>query len=362
MKAVAADGCGTLAELRHILRSAGAQHPHDPASQKRLTNGVPYERIMQDNQELTQTDDAQALDVRPRRGAQLELRLLNLTAVITPFAGLVAAIILLWGVAFNWAYLAIFGAMYLVTAVGITVGFHRYFTHKSFETSRPVAALLGILGSMAVEGPVLQWAATHRKHHQHSDDHDDPHSPHGHGDTILGILRGMWHAHMGWMFKPDPHGLARYVKDLQKDAMTLRISRWFTLWVLLGLLIPAALGGLVTMSWMGVLLGFIWGGLVRIFLVHHVTWSINSVCHIWGSRPFRSHDESRNNAVFGVLALGEGWHNNHHAFPTSARHGLRWWELDVSYIIIRMMGAVGLAWDIRVPTPERIDAKRTRQQ
>jgi stearoyl-CoA desaturase (delta-9 desaturase) len=145
--------------------------------------------------------------------------------------------------------------------------------------------------------------------------------------------------------------------DLKKDRLITTMSALFPLWVLLGLLIPALLGGLLTWSWTGVLLGFIWGGLVRIFLVHHVTWSINSVCHIWGSRPFNSHDESRNNPIFGVLGLGEGWHNNHHAFPTSARHGLKWWQLDISYIIILAMSKVGLASDIRVPSQARIQSK-----
>jgi len=238
------------------------------------------------------------------------------------------------------------------------VGYHRLFTHRSFKTPRPVAALLATLGSMAVEGPLLHWVAVHRRHHQHSDEHDDPHSPHAHGTTLWGIARGMWHAHMGWLMQAPPRGLVRYVGDLRRDTMIRRMSRLFPLWVLLGLLIPAVLGGLLTMSWTGVLLGFIWGGLVRIFLVHHVTWSINSVCHIWGSRPFQCHDESRNNPIFGVLAFGEGWHNNHHAFPTSARHGLRWWQIDVSYLVIRGMALVRLAHDVRVPTADRVAAKR----
>jgi stearoyl-CoA desaturase (delta-9 desaturase) len=303
-------------------------------------------------------NDPAETDARCDSAAALKLRLINLAAVTIPFAGLVVAIVLLWGVAFNWIYLAILAGMYMATAVGITVGYHRLFTHCSFKTPRPMAAILVALGSMAVEGPVLQWAAVHRRHHQHSDDHDDPHSPHTHGTGLWGIVRGMWHAHMGWLFRAHPRGLARYVRDLRKDPMVRRMSQLFPVWVLLGFLIPAALGGLLTLSWMGVLLGFVWGGLVRVFLVHHVTWSINSVCHIWGSRPFRCHDESRNNVIFGVLALGEGWHNNHHAFPTSARHGLRWWQLDVSYLIIRAMSLVGLAREVRIPSPDRIAAKR----
>ena len=288
----------------------------------------------------------------------LKMRMINFAAVTIPFAGLVAAIIMLWGVAFNWVYLALLGGMYVATAIGINVGYHRYFTHRSFKTPRFIEAILAVLGSMAVEGPVIQWAAMHRCHHQHSDEHQDPHSPHSHDAGFWNMVRGMWHAHMGWLFRPHPPGLARYVNDLRKDRLVRRMSKLFPLWVLVGLLIPAALGGLFTLTWMGVLLGFIWGGLVRIFLVHHVTWSINSVCHIWGTRPFDTHDESRNNAIFGVLALGEGWHNNHHAFPTSARHGLRWWQLDVTYMIIRGMALVGLARDIRVPSAERIAAKR----
>jgi stearoyl-CoA desaturase (delta-9 desaturase) len=309
-------------------------------------------------------------DERQRTTGDLRLRLINLTAVTLPFVGFVVAIVLLWGVAFNWVYLALFAGMYIATGIGITVGYHRYFTHRSFKTSRPVAAVLAALGSMAVEGPLLQWVATHRCHHQHSDQHDDPHSPHTHGGGLWGTIRGMWHAHMGWIFSTRtfvptndraarvPQGLDRYVGDLRREPLYRWMNATFPLWVLVGLLIPAALGGLLTMSWTGVLLGLVWGGLVRIFFVHHVTWSVNSVCHIWGTRPFRNRDESRNNPVFGVLALGEGWHNNHHAFPTSARHGLRWWQLDLSYLIIRLMAVVRLARDVRLPTPERIAAKR----
>jgi len=180
-----------------------------------------------------------------------------------------------------------------------------------------------------------------------------------HGKGLRGMFYGMWHAHMGWLFRAPPGGMARYTRDLSKDKLMRWMNRLFPLWVFVGLLIPAVLGGLLTLSWTGVLLGFIWGGLVRVFLVHHVTWSINSVCHIWGSRPFRNHDESRNNAIFGVLALGEGWHNNHHAFPTSARHGLRWWQLDVSYMIIWTMSKIGLAWNLKTP-PSHLIAARMR--
>jgi len=305
------------------------------------------------------TNGAQDETNAPDRRISLKLRLINLGAVIIPFAGLIAAIVLLWGVALDWTILLVFVVMYFATGLGVTVGYHRYFTHKSFKTSRPVQFVLGVLGSMAVQGPVLEWVATHRRHHQHSDHDHDPHSPHGHGESVVGVLRGMWHAHVGWMFQPSPRDHFRYVKDLQRDKLIRFLSRTFPYWVLLGLLIPAALGFALTGTWMGALLGFIWGGLLRIFLIHHVTWSVNSICHIWGARPFNTKDESRDNAIVGVFALGEGWHNSHHAFPTSARHGLGRWKIDVSYLVIRAMGLIGLASDIRVPNVERMDAKRT---
>jgi stearoyl-CoA desaturase (delta-9 desaturase) len=289
--------------------------------------------------------------------ASMVQRVTTLIVVVSPVLGLIAAVILLWGTAFNWVYAALFGVMYLLTGLGITVGFHRLFTHKSFDTPKAVSFALAAFGSMAAQGPVLMWAAHHRKHHRHSDEDHDPHSPHAFGPGVLSVLRGFWHAHVGWMFEGSPRDLPKYVPDLRRDPVLRLNHRLFLVWVLAGLAIPALLGGLLTWSWMGVLLGFLWGGLVRAFFVHHVTWSVNSVCHIWGSRPFRSHDESRNNPIFGVLALGEGWHNNHHAFPASARHGLRWWQFDASYVFIKGLEFVGLASNVRVPTPERLAAK-----
>jgi len=239
--------------------------------------------------------------------------------------------------------------MYVLTGLGITIGYHRLFTHRSFKTVRPVELGLAVIGSMAVEGALFRWVAMHRRHHQHSDQPGDPHSPHEFGRGFFAAIAGWWHAHVGWCFKREAPGLDRYVRDLGKDRCLRRVSRLFPLWVALGLLIPAAAGGLITGTWLGAALGFLWGGLVRVFLVHHVTWSINSVCHLWGTRPYATRDESRNNAVCGVLAFGEGWHNNHHAFPNSARHGLRWWQLDTSYLVIWVMARLGLAWRVRVP-------------
>jgi stearoyl-CoA desaturase (delta-9 desaturase) len=276
----------------------------------------------------------------------------NLVGVVLPLVGVGAAIVLCWGWGFSWVDLGLLLGLYLLTALGVTVGFHRLFTHQSFRTNHVVQFVLSALGSMAVEGPLLQWVAQHRRHHAHSDRPGDPHSPHLHSGGTLGLLRGIWHAHVGWLFEPDSPDLERYVRDLRRWRLLRVVSALFPMWVVLSLLIPAALGGLLTASWMGVLSGLIWGGLVRIFLVHHVTWSINSVCHLWGSHPYRSNDESRDNLVFGLLGLGEGWHHTHHVFPTSARHGLRWWQIDISFYVIRTLALLGLAQGVKVPSKQ----------
>ena len=293
-------------------------------------------------------------------------RVASLIVLLVPFAGLIWAMVLAWGRGFDWLYLGLLVGMYAATALAITVGYHRLFAHRAYATSRIVQATLAVVGSMALEGPLIRWVAIHRSHHQHSDQTRDPHSPHAHGAGLRNLMRGFWWAHAGWWldgrqdplsFEACPAHLEPYVADLRTDRLLRILSRLFPLWVLLGLLIPSVLAGVVTQSWSGALLGLLWGGLVRICLVHHVTWSINSVCHIWGTRPFKNHDHSRNNAIFGVLAFGEGWHNNHHAFPTSARHGLRWWQLDVTYMIIWFMSRLGLAWNIKTPPSHRIAAK-----
>jgi stearoyl-CoA desaturase (Delta-9 desaturase) len=288
----------------------------------------------------------------------IPVQIVNFIAVILPFVGLIVAIVLLWGRGFSLIDICLFVGMYVLSGLGITVGYHRLFTHRAFETHAVVKFILVLLGSMALEGPVLKWVAQHRKHHNHSDQVDDPHSPHLHGEGWLGMLSGMWHAHMGWIFQPDVPNIKRYIPDLVKQRWLRFASGMFPVWAIIGVLIPTVLGGLLTMSWTGALLGFLWGGLVRIFFVHHITWSINSVCHLWGTRPYKSDDQSRNNFIFGFLAFGEGWHNNHHAFPASARHGLRWWEIDTSYLFIRGMELIGLAWNVRTPQPHALAAKR----
>lgn len=284
--------------------------------------------------------------------ASLAARCVTIIAITVPLAGVVAAPFYVWGWGFNWSDLGLLLAMYVLTALGITVGFHRLFVHRSFETYTWIKFIWAILGSMAVQGSLFKWVGQHRWHHQHSDTPLDPHTPHHQGEGILGLLKGFWHAHIGWFFDADPPGLDRYVKDLQSSKALRVANNLFALWVALGLMVPALLGGIITQSWIGFWTGLIWGGLVRVFLVHHVTWSVNSACHLWGQQPYKSNDMSRNNALFGILAMGEGWHNTHHAFPTSARHGLRWWQFDASYWVIRGLELFGLAWNVKIPTGE----------
>jgi stearoyl-CoA desaturase (delta-9 desaturase) len=249
--------------------------------------------------------------------------------------------------------------MYMVSSIGIGIGYHRLASHGSFQTYPLVRAILAVFGSTASQGPVYYWAAIHRRHHATSDRPGDPHSPYlGHGEGLAGFFRGLWHAHVGWMFIHEITDWCRYITDLIRDDLLFRVNRLYFLWVFLGLAIPAALGGLLTGTWMGVLTGFLWGGLIRLFFVQHVTWSINSVCHIWGTTPFRVADRSRNNLLIALPSSGEGWHNNHHAFPYSARHGLRWWQLDLNYAIIRGLALVGLAWDLKLPSERALQEAR----
>jgi stearoyl-CoA desaturase (delta-9 desaturase) len=283
-------------------------------------------------------------------------RYTNFVAVVLPFAAFLAALVLLWNRAVGPADLAILAAMYLVTALGVTVGFHRLLTHRSFQTHKPVEYALAIAGSMAVQGPVIDWVADHRKHHAHTDADGDPHSPHvGHGSG----LAGLWHAHVGWLF--DSNGQAdrrKYAPDLMDDRGMRWINRHFLLFVGLSLLLPFAAGWAVTGSLVGGgLTALLWGGLVRIFFVHHITWSINSICHFHGARRFATDDHSTNVWWLSLASLGESWHHNHHAFPRSAFHGLRRWELDPSAVVIRAMKRLGLAWNVVQITPERQEQK-----
>jgi stearoyl-CoA desaturase (delta-9 desaturase) len=277
-----------------------------------------------------------------------------------PPAALVVAGWLAWGGALRWQDLVVLGITYSLTGLGVTVGFHRLFTHRSFKTTRPLRVLLAVLGSMAVEGPLLEWVATHRKHHRFSDQPGDPHSPHlDHAPGWRGALHGLGHAHVGWMFRgEDMANPGRYAKDLLADRDLCVISRTFPLWVALGLALPFGLGVALSGSVAGGLTGLLWGGAVRVFLLHHATFSINSLCHNFGRRPFATGDQSHNLAWLAPIAFGEAWHNNHHAFPTSARHGLGRWELDPSAWLISGLERCHLAWDVVRISPERQQARR----
>lgn len=279
----------------------------------------------------------------------------NLGAVVLPFAATIAAIALLWNSLVRPADLAIALAMYLLTGLGVTVGFHRLITHRSFQTSKPVEYAFAVLGSMAVQGPVVAWVADHRKHHAHSDVEGDPHSPHvGHGAGVRGVLAGLWHAHVGWLVSTQGRAdWRRYAPDLCEDRGMRVIGRHFVSIVFLGLALPALAGYLITGTLLGAATGLLWGGLVRIFFVHHVTWSVNSVCHFLGSRRFDVDDHSTNVFWLALPSFGESWHHNHHAFPRSAAHGLKRWELDISALVIATLEKLGLAWNVVRISPER---------
>jgi stearoyl-CoA desaturase (delta-9 desaturase) len=287
-------------------------------------------------------------------------RRITVTAVVLPFLGVLVAIVLLWGGAVTALDLAIMGVMYVLVGFGVTVGFHRLLTHRSFEASPWVRTTLAALGSMSVQGAVIHWVADHRKHHTFTDEPGDPHSPHTHdAHGVRGVLTGIWHAHMGWLFSRDERASARrFARDLREEPGIVLVDRLFPLIALLGLAIPFAAGfALSGGSLAAGLTALVWGGLVRIFLLHHATWSVNSICHMYGSRPFETGDESRNNWAVALVSLGEGWHHNHHAFPTSAKHGLRPLQLDPSYGVIRLMQAVGLARTVRRPAEADLERK-----
>ena len=278
----------------------------------------------------------------------------NLTGVILPFVGVVLAIVLLWGTLVHWSALAAMATMYVLTALGVTLGFHRLLTHRSFQTHRWVEYVVAAVGSMSVQGPVMSWVADHRKHHAHTDREGDPHSPHGHGTGLKGAIAGLWYAHMGWLFERSGQAEhARYARELYEDRGMRFIHSSFGLWVLLGIAGPFAIGYAFAGTLGGALEAALWGGPVRIFLLHHVTWSINSVCHFFGRRRFAVDDHSTNVFWLAPLSMGEAWHHNHHTFPRSAFHGLKAWELDPTGWVIRGLRRVKLAWNVVEITPER---------
>jgi stearoyl-CoA desaturase (delta-9 desaturase) len=283
-------------------------------------------------------------------------RIANLIGVVIPFLGLLAAVVLLWNRAVDATDLAILAVTYLLFGFGVTVGYHRLLTHRGFQTYRGLQYMWATLGGMALQGSVLDWVADHRKHHAHTDTEGDPHSPHvGHGSG----LRGLWHAHTGWLF--ETHGQAdwkKYAAELYEDPGMRRVNRLFPWIAFTSLALPTAIGFFAHgRTFEGAIRGLVWGGLVRAFFLHHITWSINSVCHYFGRRRFEIEDHSTNVFWLALPTLGEAWHHNHHAFPRSAAHGLGRWEVDPSALVIRAMKRLGLAWNVIEIAPERQAAK-----
>jgi stearoyl-CoA desaturase (Delta-9 desaturase) len=283
----------------------------------------------------------------------------NVIAMTVPLALLGFAVWRAWGGALRWSDLVVLAIVYSLTGFGVTVGFHRLFTHGSFKAGPPLRFVLGALGSAAIEGPLIEWVSNHRRHHQFSDEPGDPHSPHHHGRGVRGALRGLAHAHVGWILEGDAAATPeRYAKDLLQDPVARFIDRTFLVWLLAGLALPFALGAALTGTVAGGLTALLWGGAVRVLLLHHATFSINSLCHFFGRSPFRTGDDSRNLAWLALPTFGEAWHNNHHAFPVSARHGRTGWQLDPSWWLILALERCGLARDVVRVSDARVLAKR----
>lgn len=318
-----------------------------------MTAAVPADR----------TASAVDLPARATLGADRQSRLEQLALglfIAVPFLAVLAAVPIAWGGWLGWSDVLIMVVMYALTGHGITVGYHRLFTHRSFKPNRFVKNALAIAGSMAIEGPVVRWVADHRKHHKFSDRDGDPHSPWRYGHTLGALSKGFLYAHMGWLFDPEQTPQRTYAPDLMKDRDIVRISRQFPLWVLVSLSAPVLLGFLLTWSWQGALTAFFWGSLVRVALLHHVTWSINSICHTVGARPFLSRDKSANVWWLAIPSMGESWHNLHHADPTCARHGVLRGQLDTSARVIWALEKVGWVRDVRWPVRERIERRLVR--
>jgi stearoyl-CoA desaturase (delta-9 desaturase) len=297
-------------------------------------------------------------DIEPEPDSGLD-RFLVGVFVAVPLLAVLAAIPLAWGWGLGWHDIVIAFVFYVVTGMGITMGFHRHFTHSSFKAARPLRVSLAIAGSLAIEGPVLVWVADHRRHHKYSDKEGDPHSPWRFGNDWKALTKGFLYAHIGWMFNPNRTSQEKFCPDLLADPPIRRVSSTFPLWVAVSLLAPALIGGLWSMSLAGALTAFFWASLVRICLLHHVTWSINSVCHTFGNEDFDVRDKSRNVAWLAIPSFGESWHNLHHSDPTCARHGALEGQIDISARAIWIAEKLGWAWDVRWPDEQRLSGKLT---
>jgi stearoyl-CoA desaturase (delta-9 desaturase) len=292
--------------------------------------------------------------------SRTQLLLVKLFAIV-PLLALVAAVPFAWGWGLGWVDVGLALGFYTFTGLGVTVGFHRYLTHGAFKARTGMRAALAVAGSMAMQGPVVGWVADHRRHHAYADKEGDPHSPWLYGTGPVALAKGFWHAHMGWMFEREKTNAARFAPDLLADRTIRRVDNLFPVLTVVTLLAPAMLGGLITVSWWGAVTAFFWAGLVRVALLHHVTWSVNSICHMIGDRPFEARDKSANFWPLAIASMGESWHNSHHADPTCARHGVRRGQVDISARLIWAFEKLGWVYNVRWPTPERLARKlRTR--
>ena len=282
-----------------------------------------------------------------------------LVVIVVPFLGTLAAVAYTFVRPLTVVDLWLFGVLYVSTCLGVTVGFHRHFAHRAFQAHPALSATLGIFGSMAAQGTMIYWVATHRRHHQFAELGLDPHSPYIHDGKPLAGWRGFWHSHVGWMLHSRMTNTAKFARDLIRDPLLSRVNELYSVWVLLGLLLPAAIGGLAAGSWGGALSGFLWGGMVRMFLVHHFMWTSGSTAHMFGTRPYATEDMSKNNILLALPTLGEGWHNNHHAFPSSAQFGQRWWQMDPGGWAIRAFETLGWAWGTHAPSEEQMERRKT---
>ncbi|QGN59128.1 fatty acid desaturase [Nostocoides sp. HKS02] len=318
-----------------------------------MTTATPTARTTSSAPPTADQDEAVAPE-RKHGGEQVALALF----IAIPFLALLAAAPVAWGWGLGWHDIVIALVMYAVAGHGITVGFHRHFTHGSFKARRGLKIALAVAGSLAIEGPVVRWVADHRRHHAFSDREGDPHSPWRYGETIPALAKGLWWAHTGWLFDVEQTPRSKYAPDLMADQDLQRVDRAFPTLVAVSMLLPPVVGGLWSMSWAGALTAFFWGSLVRVALLHHVTWSINSICHAMGERPFKSRDRSGNVWWLAVLSMGESWHNLHHADPTCARHGVEKGQVDSSARVIWAFEKLGWARDVRWPSAKRLDARR----
>lgn len=288
---------------------------------------------------------------------QFQKRVAAATIIIPALATLAAFVLAFW-IPPSTTDLVVMALLYVGTTLGVTAGFHRLFAHRSYKAKAPLKAFLGVMGCAAMQGTLVYWVATHRRHHQYSEGDGDPHSPYTFEGETLSKWRGLWHSHLGWMLDSRMTNTVKFAKDLIRDPLIGRINKLYWLWVALGLLLPAVIGAIAVQSWTGALTGLLWGGFVRMFFAHHAMWTSGSTAHIFGSRPFLTRDKSTNNGLLAVPNLGEAWHNNHHAFPSSALFGLNWWQLDIGGLFIQGCGKIGLVSDIRRPTKEMIEEKK----